>query len=66
MKTGDSVTWIWEPRGGWGYQIPVPATVVRIGKARVYIDAELEDGRTKRISVRPEKLRPPRGGGTRS
>lgn len=30
MKAGDKVNWIWNPRGGYGYRIPVAAVIESI------------------------------------
>jgi hypothetical protein len=54
---GESVTWLHEQRGGYGFIIPVPATVVKATAKRVVIDAALRSGGTKRVTVKPEKLR---------
>jgi len=53
---GQEVTWLHAPKGGYGYQFKVPATVVRIGKKRITIDAKLGDWKEKRIHVKPENL----------
>jgi hypothetical protein len=57
VTPGETVTWLHEQRGGYGFIIPVPATVVRATAKRVTIDAALRDGGTKRVTVKPEKLR---------
>jgi hypothetical protein len=41
FSPGDRVTWRHVPRRGWGYVFRVPATIVRVGHARITIDAEL-------------------------
>ncbi len=58
FKPGDLVNWSHTPRGGYGYSRWVPAVVVKIYKVQVSIDAELEGGGTKRVSVNPASLRP--------
>jgi hypothetical protein len=55
---GQQVWWQYVPRGGYGYTQSVPATVVRQGKHRVTIDAQLAAGGTKRVFVKPEALKP--------
>lgn len=57
VSAGDRVTWMHEPRGGYGYQIPVDATVVRVGPRRVLIEAVTAAGVAKQVWVAPERLR---------
>jgi hypothetical protein len=54
---GEHVIWSHVPRGGYGYVWSVPATVVRVGRVRVTIDAALDGGGTKRIVVAASSLR---------
>ena len=56
LTAGRRVTWLHEPRGGYGYVIRVPAVVLKVGPKRVTIAATLEGGGTKTVAVRPEKL----------
>jgi len=58
VTPGQAVTWLYVPRGGYGFVCPVPATVVSVSAKRVTIDAALRRGGTKRISVKRENLRP--------
>ncbi len=58
---GQKVEWLFEARGGYGYRWWVPAVVVKVGAAKVTINALKADGTTKRISVSPESLRPVKG-----
>ena len=57
FEPGQRVRWIHVPRGGYGFPIPVDATVVKIGEKRVTIQVALGDGRSVRRVVRPESLR---------
>lgn len=57
FQPGQRVEWLYESRKGYGYRWWVPATVVKVNRVKVTIDALLERGGTKRISVHPEKLR---------
>ena len=57
LYQGLCVMWMHVPRGGWGYVLRVPATVVRLTPTRVVIDAELARGGTKRILVHHDNLR---------
>lgn len=63
LSRGSRVVWMHRPRGGYGYTIHIPATVVSIRRTtgRVVIDAEAADGGTKRVTVRAASLR--HGGG---
>lgn len=36
-QVGDRVNWLFRPRGGYGYAIPVAAVVERVGSSRVTI-----------------------------
>jgi TolB-like protein len=54
---GQRVEWLHEPRGGYGYARWVLATVVRVTRRRIVIDAQLVGGGTKRIAVDPARLR---------
>lgn len=56
MKAGDLVTWLHEPRGGYGYTFRIPARVVKLTARRVVIDAQLASGGTRRIAVRAERI----------
>lgn len=54
---GQSVLWWMESRRGYCPAWWVPATVVKVGRKRVTIDAQLARGGTKRVSVQPERLK---------
>ena len=56
FKPGDAVTWLYTPRGGYGYRIPVDAIVRKLGARRVQIEAPLASGALRLIWVTPEKL----------
>jgi hypothetical protein len=53
---GSRVTWLHQPRGGYGYVIPVPATVKRLTARRVLIAADLASGGTKDVWVTPAAI----------
>ena len=57
-QPGDRATWMYTPRGGYGYTRAVPCIVVRVTPRRVTIRAPLERGGTRVVSVTPERLRP--------
>jgi hypothetical protein len=58
LSPGKLVTWIHEPRGGYGFATPVDAVVVKVCTLRVRIEVPLRDGRRVIRVVRPELLRP--------
>ncbi len=57
LHEGQEVTWLFGPRGGYGYLHPVPAVVVKATPKRVTIDALRKDGSTVRRSVKLDSLR---------
>lgn len=57
LAPGMSVRWIHNPRGGYGFAVPVDAEVVRVGPKRVRICVTLKDGRRIERVVGPEALR---------
>lgn len=54
---GQSVQWLYEPRGGYGYRYWVDAVVVKVTEKRITLEAKLASGGTKQVSVKPEKVR---------
>ena len=59
FRAGDRVIWRRVQRGGYGLITRVPATVVRIGKAKVTIEYPLTRGGSMRTSVHPWRLERP-------
>jgi hypothetical protein len=62
MQLGDlqadmPVVWIHNPRGGYGFAVPVDAVVVRVCAKRVRIRVPLKDGRHVERVVTPASLR---------
>ncbi len=57
LREGLAVTWLYIPRGGYGYTRAVPETVAKASSKRVSIDALKRDGSTVRRSVKRESLR---------
>jgi hypothetical protein len=57
LSPGMAVSWIHEPRGGYGFATPVDAVVVKVCSLRVRIEVPLRDGRRVIRVVRPESLR---------
>lgn len=68
--TGALVTWLHVPRGGYGYAMPIPATVVIFARSpsrRVRIAVETRRGHVVRRTVDADNLRwraPAEGGGS--
>ena len=52
------VSWIHNPRGGYGFATPVDATVLKVCSRRVRIEVPLRDGRRVERTVCPSSLRP--------
>jgi len=57
FQEGDKVLWLYTQPAGWNLSWWVPATVVKVTPKRITIDAALAKGGTKRVSVKPEKLK---------
>ena len=58
FSAGDRVIWLHQPRGGYGYVIPVDGTVVRVAGQSVVIRVPLKSGALVERRVPPENLRP--------
>ena len=58
LQIGMSVRWIHNPRGGYGFAVPVDAVVVLVCLKRVRIRVPLKDGRHVERVVAPKSLRP--------
>ena len=56
-KVGDSVEWLYEMRGGYGYRWWVKAVVLKVNRKKITINALRTDGTEKVLSVDPGKLR---------
>lgn len=41
FQIGQAVTWMYTPRGGYGYTTPVKAIITRIAKSKVQIEVTL-------------------------
>ena len=55
---GDQLTWLYTPRGGYGYMIPVNAEVVKVGAKTVRVRVLRTNGQLVERNVKPESLRP--------
>ena len=51
------VVWIHNPRGGYGFAMPIDVVVVRVGPKHVRIRVPLKDGRHVERVVLPLSLR---------
>jgi len=58
-SVGMACTWMHVPRGGYGYMVPVPGVVTKLGISRVRIEVKTHSGRAVQRWVRPESLRRP-------
>ena len=57
MKPGDTVIWKQKPNGGYGFIVPVDATILRIGEKMATIEVRRTNGATVKRVVRIESLR---------
>jgi hypothetical protein len=55
---GQHVTWRYEPRGGYGYVIPVNGVVVAVRPTRIQIEVERYNGEMVKRWVTPDRIRP--------
>lgn len=60
FKVGQLVTWLYTPRGGYGYTMPIDARIVDAGMVRktVTIEVQKKSGELVLRKVKPENLRP--------
>ncbi len=56
FTAGQLVTWLHEPRGGYGYTVPVDGVVIKVGK-RVKIAVQKRDGTWVQRWVTEQRLR---------
>lgn len=57
MQPGDKLTWIYTPRGGYGFSYPVNAEVVKVNAKTVRIRVARHDGTQVQRNVKPEHLK---------
>lgn len=58
IQPGDKLTWLYTPRGGYGYITPVDAEVLKVGSRKVKIRVRKVSGELVERWVSPENLRP--------
>lgn len=58
ITPGVSATWLYTPRGGYGYTMPVDAVIVKAGPQRVKIEVRKATGELVQRWVKPEHLQP--------
>jgi hypothetical protein len=58
MQPGEAVIWNRVAAGGYGFSEHVPAVIVRVTGRKVTIDAALDAGGSKRVSVDPKNISP--------
>jgi acyl-CoA hydrolase len=51
------MTWMYSPRGGYGYTVPVNAEIVKVNRTTVRIRVQRVGGEIVERNVRPESLR---------
>ena len=56
FEAGQELTWVYVPRGGYGFPINVPVKVIRVAQKRVRVEAPLARGGTKEVWVWPRNL----------
>ena len=62
LTIGQRVTWLYQPRGGYGYTVPVDARVVRFSRrGRPVIEVRTVAGEAVTRCVLAESLRAPHG-----
>lgn len=58
FNPGDKVTWLYTPRGGYGYVIPVDGVVIKVNRSTVRIKVKNRSCVEVERNVRPENLKP--------
>lgn len=58
MKPGDTVTWRYVPRGGWGYVFRTEAVILTLGKHWATIQVRKADGTPVQRRVKASNLEP--------
>ena len=58
FSVGQRVVWQYKPAGGLGYEISVQATVTKIGKAKIQIEAPKQSDELVPRWVTPESVKP--------
>ncbi len=58
FSQGQSVIWLQELKGGYGYIHPVDGTILKINPKTLLLQVKKRDGRLTTVSVKPEHVRP--------
>lgn len=58
MEVGQAVTWIYTPRGGYGWPIPVDGIVIAVTSKRVKVEVQKRSGEMVQRWVTPDRLKP--------
>lgn len=66
IQPGQQLTWLYTPRGGYGYTQPVDAEVVSVGPKKGRIRVKHISGGLVEYSVKPESLRERKAEGGRA
>lgn len=56
LKQGDYVTWLHQPRGGYGYILRVPGVVKKVGRVKAQIEVAMTTGLMATRWVKNESL----------
>jgi hypothetical protein len=57
MQPGDKMPWLYTPRGGYGYTIPVNAEVVKVSAKTVRVRVRRVNGEMVERNVKPASLK---------
>lgn len=52
------MTWLYTPRGGYGFTIPVNAEIVKVNSKTVRVRVQKRSGAMVERDVKPENLKP--------
>lgn len=61
MQPGDKMTWMYTPRGGYGFSYPVNAEVVKVNAKTVRVRVQRRNGQVVERNVKTESLHEPVG-----
>jgi len=57
MQPGDKVTWLYTPRGGYGFVIPVNAEIVKVNPKTIRIKVQKTNGTIVERNVDPGNIK---------
>ena len=59
FKVGEELIWMHQPKGGYGYVIPVPVVLDGFTKKQCRVTVKLKDGTSTTVFVKADNLRYP-------